>query len=406
MLECALISSDEAFRHAVFAVMKEAGGQARLVLDLQISAEELDRDTVAKVVQAGPKLAFLDLGQDPSGVGGIRTLNQEAPELILLVGGPALTAEGLLSVIRSGASEYLPRPFSFDETLEAFHRVRRRAVTTPSGEPAIQGKVTTVFSAKGGTGVTTICTSLAIALRMLTEKEVLLLDLAPTLGTAGVAMGMHPRYTYVDVVRNFHRIDEELFRSFLETHDSGVHLLASPMSSVDATALSGDEVHDLIALAKRHFDYVIVDGGSFLGDLLPTLVDQSDDRLLVVTPELPTLRNLKHALDLYGRTNGRGPAKVILNKYKEGMGLSARDIEDGLKFEIAAIFGKDDARVLESINLGKPEVLAERSRFSANLMALGRKIAGSENITLKKRGFLSGLFRSPKRVESGRKENG
>ncbi len=59
-----------------------------------------------------------------------------------------------------------------------------------------------------------MATNLAVALRILTKKDVLLLDLAPALGTAAVAMGVQARYTYLDVIQNFHRIDEELFRSF------------------------------------------------------------------------------------------------------------------------------------------------------------------------------------------------
>jgi hypothetical protein len=111
------------------------------------------------------------------------------------------------------------------------------------------GKVTTVFSAKGGTGVTTVATNLAVALRLLTDKEVLLVDLAPALGTAAVAMGVHPRYTYLDVIQNFHRIDEDLFRSFLEVDESGVHVLASPPLAGGNGCPGGEELQGLWAFA-------------------------------------------------------------------------------------------------------------------------------------------------------------
>lgn len=404
MIDCVLISSEETFRHAVMGIVGKPANKTRLSLDLKMFAEGLNRDTLGKVLKAKPRVVFLDLGPDPTGIGAVQTLNQEAPDAALVVGGPALSAEGLLAVMRAGATEYLPRPFSVEETAEAFSRVKRRARTKGSDKPETLGRVTTVFSAKGGTGVTTVATNLAVALRLLTERKVLMLDLTPGMGTAAVAMGVQPRYTYVDVIKNFHRIDEELLDSFLEADESGVRIMASPLSPVGADAPSGGELQDLATLCRQYFDYVVIDAGSFLsGDLRP-LLDVTDHRLLVVTPELPTLRNLKFALDLYGRSNGREPPQLVLNQYKEGLGLSSRDVEDGLGHRLALVLGRDDMRVLQSINLGRPEVLVGKSRFAKEVMALARKLAGPDAASEPRQGILARFFPSGKGADSTRKE--
>ena len=348
MLDCVLISSDEGFRHLVLGILRQPANQARLALDLQVLAEGLNRESVARVLEARPRIVFLDLGQNPTGVGGIRILTQEAPDLTLVVGGPSLSAEGLLAVMRAGASEYLPRPFSQEETLEAFRRVLRRAKASESDQPATLGRVTTVFSAKGGTGVTTVATNLAVALRLLTQKKVVLVDLAPALGTAAVAMGVHPRYSYLDVIQNFHRIDDDLFRSFMEVEESGVHVLASPLSPEGGDLPTREELQGLLNLCRQRFDYVVVDGGNSLAGYLDVLVHESDDRLLVVTPELPTLRNLKRALAVHGRVNGKEAPRVVLNQYREGVGLTTRDVEDGLGQRVSLILERDDLNLLQS----------------------------------------------------------
>jgi len=404
LLDCVLISSDEGFRHTVLGIVGQPKNNARLVLDLQMFADGLDRETVAKVLQAMPRVVFLDLGLDPSGVGGVQILSQEAPGVALVVGGPTLSAEGLLAVMRAGASEYLPHPFSQKEALEAFLRVRRRTKAIASDQPAILGRVITVFSAKGGTGVTTVATNLAEALRMLTGKEVLLLDLAPALGTAAVAMGVHPRYTYVDVIQNFHRIDEELFRSFLEVDEFGVHVLASPLSPAGVDVPMEEELHGLIDLCRQQFDYVVVDGGSFLSSHLGPLLHDSDDRLLVVTPELPALRNLKQAFELYGRTNGKTPPQLVLNQYREGLGLTSRDVEDGLGHRVALLLDKDDHRVLQSINVGRPVVKSGKSRFAKEFMVLARKLAGHDEVEVSRKGLLGRLLRFSKIAGQSGKE--
>ena len=95
---------------------------------------------------------------------------------------------------------------------------------------------------------------------------------------------------------------------------------------------------------------------------------------------------------------------MILNQYKEGLGLSSKDVEDGLGYRLAAILEKDDARVLQSINVGRPEVLAGNSRFAKSLMGLGSELAGSDKIATPSGGFFSRMFRSSKGTDKNEKE--
>jgi len=400
-----LISSDESFRHSVLGIVKQASTQCRLVLDLQYSAEEVDRVRAGKILQAEPRVVFLDLGKDPSGLKGIQILNQEAPDLALIVAGPELSADGILSVIRAGATEYLPRPFSREEVQEAFLRVRRRSRASSADVHTMPGRVSTVFSAKGGTGVTTVATNLAIALHRLTGRQTILLDLAPSLGTAAVALGIEPRYTYLDLIQNFHRVDEELFRSFLETHESGIHLLASPASPADTVVPSRDEIHGLLRLCQKYFDYVVIDGGNTISNHLHAILHESQDRLLVATPEVPALRNLKRAMDVFERTNGKVSPRLILNQYREGLGLSSKDVEEGLGHQLAAVLERDDAGIMSSINMGRPDVVVGKSNFAKTLMQLGTELAGSEFVIPPRKTFLRRLLGGAKSTGRNGKES-
>ena len=155
---------------------------------------------------------------------------------------------------------------------------------------------------------------------------------------------------------------------------------------------------------STHFDFVVVDGGTTLTQNLLTTLQESDERMMVVTPELPSLRNLKQALDLYVHTNGKGPPKVVLNQYKEGSGLSSSDVEDGLGHRLAVILDRDDARIPKSVNLGRPEVLSGKSKFSKNFMELVEELAGPESLISSGNGFLNRIFRSSKSAEKAEKE--
>lgn len=378
MLDCVLVSRDDGFRRQVAELARRSEAHVRLALDLQASADELPREAVSRILGANPRLAFVDLGDaSTTGLRVLKVLSQDAPDLTIVVAGPALGAEALLEVMRSGAAEYLPRPFDTGDVLAAFERVRRRLAPVQPETPGARGRVFSIFSAKGGTGVTTVAANLAVYLRTTTDKPTLLLDLTPSLGTAALVLGVRPRYSYLDVIQNFHRIDDELLESFLEEDANGVCVLASPTLATADAQPTTEQLVGLVRLCQRHFAYVVVDAGSTITVPISEVLRESDDRLVVSTPELPTLRNLRRILELVAgnATNGSGPPKVVLNQYREGTGVSQREVEEALGSSVFATLGFDDETVVQSLNLGRP-IVHGRSRVGKELNRLGSRVAG------------------------------
>lgn len=399
MLDCVLISRDEDFRRQVSELIRRGEGQARLMLDIPSSAEELPREALGRILGARPQVVFLDLGEtSTTGARVLKALGQEAPDVAVLVAGPALEAEALLDIMRSGAAEYLPRPLGDEDTATAFNRVRRRLAPGRADAAGDLGTLVSVFSAKGGTGVSTVAVNFASQLEKLTGKSVLLLDLAPALGTAPLLLGVRPRYSYLDVIQNFHRLDDELLESFLEQTESGVSVLASPSLLSDAPQPDTAQVMALVRLCQRHFDYVVVDAGTALTEITETVLRESTERIVVSTPELPTLRNLKRVLDLVGpiSSNGHSPPKIVLNQYRDGTGVSRREVEEALGQPVYSTVEWDAETVVQSVNLGQPAVLAaSRSRFSKDFDRFGRRLIvdlGDEAVGEEKKGLLN-VFR-------------
>lgn len=395
MINCALVTDDETFRRHVRNLVQSPQSSARLVLELQESASRLARDKVANILAADPQLVFIDLGDSTMGLRVLEVLSQEAPEVAIIAAGPGLPAESLLRVIRAGASEYLPRPFVAEDTDQAFNRVRRRLGNVRPEEQNARGEVTTLFSPKGGVGVTTMAANLAVALNEASGEDTVLLDLAPSLGTAALILGIQPRYSYLDVIQNFHRLDDELFQSFLETHESGLRVLASPPRSDDPDGPSMDEVMGLLRFCRRHFAHVVVDAGHTLTDAAEVALMEGDNRFWVTTPELPTLRNIKRTLEIIGdqSANGKEPFRVILNHYAEGLGVTSDEVETAIGLEVEAVFQEEPALIAESINLGRPAVHMGKSSFQRTMTELAATIAGQSPVPLRRTGFINALLR-------------
>ncbi|MDT8341960.1 MAG: hypothetical protein RQ751_10650 [Longimicrobiales bacterium] len=394
MIHCALITGDEALRRQVRSLVQDAEHPTTLVLEIDDSASRIPRERVAEVLAANPRVVFIDLGDSAMGLRVLEVLSQEAPETVIVAAGPSLPADGLLRMMRAGAAEYLPRPFSGDDVSQAFHRIRRRLAGARQEEPAARGQVVTVFSPKGGTGVTTLSANLAVSLSELTGKGTILLDFSPSLGTAALHLGLQARYSYVDVFQNFHRLDKELFNSFLEIHDQGVRVLASPPWSDDHAGPSMDDARALLRFCRRHYAYVVVDTGNSLTDGADAALADGDHRLLVTTPELPTLRNLKRTIERMGTppVNGRRPPRVVVNQFEESLGVTRQEVETGLGLTVAAVLDCAPDLIPESINLGRPAVLGRRTPFARGVTALAEEIAGPDVLATPRRGLLQTLF--------------
>src|SRR5258708_25693863 len=123
--------------------------------------------------------------------------------------------------MRAGAREFIERPTTATDLLEAF--VRLTAAQRRVRQEGPRGKVYSVINAKGGNGATTVAVNLALALQA-AHGQTALIDLAP-LGHAALHMNLKPIFTVADPTRNLHRMDASLLESFMTRHNAGLQLL-------------------------------------------------------------------------------------------------------------------------------------------------------------------------------------
>ena len=82
----------------------------------------------------------------------------------------------IVSAMRAGAREFIERPTTTTDLLEAF--VRLTAAQRKVQPGGTRGKVFTVVNAKGGSGATTVAVNLALALQA-AHGNTALVDMAP-----------------------------------------------------------------------------------------------------------------------------------------------------------------------------------------------------------------------------------
>src|SRR5215470_14474361 len=125
-----------------------------------------------------PDVVLIDIPlSDPgSALRAIEVLHQELPWAALFAVGSLTQPQTIVTAMRTGAKEFLERPVTTNNLLEAF--VRLTSTQKSVQRETVRGKIFAVVNAKGGSGATTIAVNLALALQS-SQGQTALADLAP-----------------------------------------------------------------------------------------------------------------------------------------------------------------------------------------------------------------------------------
>src|ERR1700722_12326404 len=123
-------------------------------------------DPVMRRVQAStPDVLLIDIPSDNPAMAmrAVELLQQELPDSALFAIGNLNQPQVIVSAMRAGAREFIERPTTTTDLLEAFVRLTTAQRRIQKDGP--RGKVFCVVNAKGGSGATTVAVNLALALQ-------------------------------------------------------------------------------------------------------------------------------------------------------------------------------------------------------------------------------------------------
>jgi pilus assembly protein CpaE len=270
----------------------------------------------------------------------------------------------------------------------------RPAGTATKSSSAIEGKVVTFFSPKGGAGKTVLACNLAATFARQQQRKTLLLDLDLQFGDAAIMMGIEPEKTIYDLVMARRELDSDSLAGYVTAHSSGVHVLPAPLRPEDAELVTEERLGHLFAVAKESYDVIVVDTPPFFhGPVLSTL-DRTDQLVLVASLDVPSVKNVKltmQTLDLLHYPKER--RHLLLNRSGSKVGLKPQEVERALEmkveFEVPV-----DREVAVSVNRGVPLVLSNpRSGVAKALQDMADKLvpqrtaaAGTGNKKFRRKG--------------------
>jgi pilus assembly protein CpaE len=230
-------------------------------------------------------------------------------------------------------------------------------VAGDGGAKEARGHVITVFSAKGGVGKTTTATNVAVAMSQL-GQSVCLVDLDLAFGDVGITLQLFPEHTIVDAVPLMADMDADSIDAILTKVTDHLYVLAAPASPLAKATISADLVGKILANLKQRFDIVVVDSPPAFDDHVLQAFDASELLLLVLTLDIPALKNIKVTLETLDLLNfPREKCRIVLNRSDSKVGLSPEDVETALKMPIAVSIASA-REVPASVNRGETIMLA------------------------------------------------
>jgi len=371
-------------------VIVAADGEQRAVLQVLVDGTSVARtvhscagypvaaaDPILRRVQtAKPDVVLVDIPQD-NGSGALRALellHQEIPEAALFAIGSMSQPQIIVNAMRSGAREFIERPTTTTDLLEAF--VRLAAAQRKVHRETARGKVFTVVNAKGGCGATTIAVNLALALQS-AHGNVALVDLGP-LGHASLHMNLKPLFSVADALRNLHRLDSSLLEGFMTRHPEGMHLLAG-MNTPAPVEPSTSEFARLFDMLVSHYRYVVVDTSSRLDPTMRLVSNLSETVLLIAHTDVASLWSASRVQQYLGETGGRERVKLVLNRFRKIPGFNEADAESAAGAKLLWKIPNQYFAVSAAIDRGTPVMQQNHTEIARSFSGLAAALTANDD---------------------------
>lgn len=283
----------------------------------------------------------------------------------------------MIQALRLGVADFIRRPISSRdlELLLARHLRTRHAA------PKRIGKTVAFISNKGGVGKSTTAVNVATALANRYPERVLLIDGSLQMGVCATQLNLQPTTTIVDAYRERNRLDELLLRELTTPHSCGLDLLAAPQSAVDGLDIDDAIVSRVLMLARRSYDYVIVDTFPLFDRLVMAILDLCDLAYIVLENVVPTMQTIRGFFGLLDDVDfSESRQRVLLNRYSRMGGNPTQwEVESYLDRGVDHVV-PFDKRIIRAANTGHPFVLTA-SRFSKTTAAIRAVVDEIEDIS-------------------------
>jgi MinD-like ATPase involved in chromosome partitioning or flagellar assembly len=347
---------------SVFAELSD--GALRAVARQMRAVGLTARDTLRLNAQSGDVVVFLASGQVEEsitdGAGKVLLTRRPAPgDLVIL---PALrgkdryvtsiyslTDAGLLTLDRDGLLEGLgPEVEKVSLALDRLWEQELSAVEAAKTQRASRtaAPIVAFFSAKGGSGVTTLAINTTAVLARKFPRQVLLVDLSAPFGHAALFADLIATGSIASASKAAHVDFETVLRGNIVNHRSGMGVLPGTLRPEEVDLMTGDLTGRVLDVVVRWQKLILVDLGTSLGEAALAVLERAECVVIVVPPEIAAMTDARRSLavfrDILNVADNR--IELVLNQRVPHPPLDRAAVESILGRKMSVTVGFDDSR--------------------------------------------------------------
>jgi pilus assembly protein CpaE len=343
---------------------------------------------------ARPDLVMVDLDPENSDhVTMLRDLRKvtgfENMPVIALIDRNAV--HGPLRAMRAGATDVLFKPVDPNEARDVFSRVMELKQINRPGAATV-GKAIVFMHLSGGAGATTLAVNTACALaRTPRTKQSCLIDLDIQFGNAASLLDLPSTSPMQEFIDDPGRLDEAMLEGMMLRHETGLHVLTAPRTLLPLNAYNADGVRSLVDVARRNFEFVIVDLPVVLAPWTDGVLKSASAIYLVATMSVPSAHRVIKFLELLREEGVRElPIKLVANRAhragRQGNDITIAQFEKAVGRKVDHAIPNDYSLISLSHGQGRPAVrLKPSSPFSLALNEMLAAEFGKETLEQPKR---------------------
>ena len=347
---------------AVFSELND--GVLRAVARRMRSVGLKARDTLRLGGQGGDVVVFLASGQVEESItdatGKVLLTRRPVPGDLVILPVPrsgdsyvtsiyGLTDAVLLTLDRDGMLEGLGAAVEkVALTLDKLWEQELSAAAAIAAQTSSRtgAAIVAMFSAKGGSGTTTLAINTAAALARKFPRQVLLVDLAAPFGHAVLFADLIATGSMASASRAAHADFEAVLRGNIVNHRTGMGVLPGTLRPEEVDTLTGE----LVAWQK----VIVVDLGTSLAEGALAVIERAECLVIVIPPEIAAMTDARRALaifrDIMNVPDNR--VELVLNQRSPHPPLDRAAVEAILGRKMSVVVGFDDSRPEDSTLAG------------------------------------------------------
>lgn len=212
---------------------------------------------------------------------------------------------------------------------------------------ASRARILAITSGKGGVGKTFVAANLAAALSK-RGRRVLVLDADLGLANLDVILNLYPKATLHDVMSGKCSIEETVLAA-----PGGFWILPAASGLVEYSRLTGDvqdELRQIIDTLSRQYDYLILDTGAGISDLVLYTASLAKEVLIVATPEPASIADAYATIKLLAMMQQRTLLKLVFNQARDA--AESQKLAEQLQQVVDRFINAQLATAVKLVHLG------------------------------------------------------